>query len=506
MQNSNKIFIVFSLIFLVNFTLLSGNANASWLGDLVKDSKDAIGQLFESSETELPPLTEIDLQDYPNHYRFNRTIEPQFESPVFYLEVGDPKNPPIILVHGLGDEASKTWLKVIPELENKYHVYALDLPGFGLSKGVYFEYSPEQYSKILDWFIAQYTSVKPALVGHSMGAAVSLYFAANYPERIEKLILVDAAGILERTSYIKQLAKIPETAKEAPKMWQRFDSRLRNFSDKWVEKSGSFYDPTKLLQNNQTLRKLILSDTTGMNAALGLIDTNFSKINFDNVVTTHLIWGIDDPIAPIRTGRTLLAKLPFAKLQAIEGAGHVPMKSHTTQFNQQLLKDLAAQPLSNGKAYLQHQSANNNLNISEDSKQKIGMCEDDDSPYFSGIYQSISLNNCKLAVLDNVTATSFSSMKSIVTINNSRLGQIDTDMQVTTSAITATASQFKGSIQSTRSRLDFAGVYLISNNFAIQSLATTKLVLSLSKIQSPHAQGPIHGFYELNENNLEDKL
>jgi len=496
-----------NLVVLLALLGFSDSIRANWIGDTISHGKVVLSSLFEDPK-ELPPeLTFDDLKDYPQHYHFERTVETTFGSPVFFLEAGHRNKPPILLIHGLGEQASKTWLNVIPELEKNYHVFAIDLPGFGLSKGAYFEYSPKEYSKIIDWFISTYIQKRTILIGHSLGGAVSLYFAASYPEQLNRLVLIDAAGILERTSYIKYLAKMEHSTKGTPKAWQRFNARLGNFSDKWVEKSGSFYDPTKLLKNSKHLRKILLSNSSEMNAALALVDTNFSNIDYKNIVPTDLIWGEQDSIAPIRTGYALLANLPKARLHAIQGVGHVPMNSNTTEFNKILSKLLETSILENG-GY----SDSNDQHTSKDfipdqsERERIGSCEKDDNIHFSGYYTRLSLNNCKLVTLNKVITENFSSKNSIVEINSSRLGSKSLTMDINSSALTATASQFYGTIESYRSRFDLAGVSLISDDAALHSLESTNLVLSLSRIKNLNTEKVLHGFYQLKKENIEDKL
>lgn len=484
-------------------SLTAPKIQASWFKDTIENSKKAINGWFESTAIEPVELKMSDLNDYPIYYSFNREIEPLFKSPLFYLQTGLKNKPPILLIHGLGDAASKDWLNVIPELEKDYQVFALDLPGFGLSKGQYFEYSPHNYSLIIDWFIATKIQDKPILIGHSMGAAISLYYAANFSTNIEQLVLVDAAGVLERTSFIKHLAELPETTVEGPLIWSRVQSELSNFSSKWVEKTGEFYDPTKLLQQNHALRQVMLAENPTMNAALAMIDTDYSILYYTNIPPTTLIWGEIDPIAPLRTGQALMAKLPSAELKIIRDAGHVPMNSHTSQFNQILKSSLAKSIDNNQIDQTNSLAANESLAV---KPKRIASCEDDDTPLFEGNYHSISLSNCKFAVLNNVKVSSFSSKNSIVTITTSQIGNLSTIIQLDSSSITATASKFFGKIVTNRTRLDLAAVSLYSNEDILVAKDTTKLVFSISDAQSKYYQGSLHGYFSMSEGTLDKQL
>jgi pimeloyl-ACP methyl ester carboxylesterase len=485
------------------FGLFSANAQADWLKDAINKTKQTINGWLSATEQPLPALQSAELEDYPTHYGFYREIEPLFNSPLFYLQTGLKSKPPILLIHGLGDAASKDWLNVIPELEKDYQVFALDLPGFGLSKGQYFEYSPHNYSLIIDWFIATKIQDKPILIGHSMGAAISLYYAANFSTNIEQLVLVDAAGVLERTSFIKHLAELPETTVEGPVIWSRVQSEISNFSSKWVEKTGEFYDPTKLLQQNHALRQVMLAEKPTMNAALAMIDTDYSILNYTNIPPTTLIWGEIDPIAPLRTGQALMAKLPSAELKIIRDAGHVPMNSHTSQFNQ-ILKSSLEKSIDDNQKELKSSLAVNESPVVK--PERIARCKDDDTPLFEGNYHSISLINCKFAVLKNVQVINFSSKDSIVTIASSQIGNLSSIIQLDSSSITATASKFFGKIVTNRTRLDLAAVSLYSNEDILVAKDTTKLVFSISDAQSKYYQGSLHGYFSMSEGTLDKQL
>ena len=136
-------------------------------------------------------------------------VEPIFQSEIFVLQTGQENTATILLIHGLGQVGSKDWLNVIPALEKNHHVLALDLPGFGHSATPPGRYSPTNYAKLIHWLTSNYAKGKVIVVGHSMGGAIALRYASNFPDDINRVVLVDAAGILQRTAFIKHTAKIP---------------------------------------------------------------------------------------------------------------------------------------------------------------------------------------------------------------------------------------------------------------------------------------------------------
>src|SRR5207253_2250208 len=83
-------------------------------------------------------------------------------------------------------------------------VVAVDLPGFGASDKANVLYSPENYARVLKVVAGRFLHGPFALVGHSMGAVVSLRYAAAYPDDVLRLALVDAPGVLHSSSTTSQ--------------------------------------------------------------------------------------------------------------------------------------------------------------------------------------------------------------------------------------------------------------------------------------------------------------
>jgi pimeloyl-ACP methyl ester carboxylesterase len=131
--------------------------------------------------------------------------EPVFGGRVFIARAGVGNERTIVLVHGMGDQAARDWEGVVPELARNYHVVLFDLPGFGRSDKGNLLYSPARYAALIDWIADRYAGKQFILAGHSMGGALALTYASLYPDRVARLILVDAAGVLHHVSLGKEL-------------------------------------------------------------------------------------------------------------------------------------------------------------------------------------------------------------------------------------------------------------------------------------------------------------
>ncbi|MGH3100572.1 MAG: alpha/beta fold hydrolase, partial [Thermoleophilia bacterium] len=108
------------------------------------------------------------------------------------LEGGD--GPPVVLLHGQGGW-SGMWLPVIPDLMKTHRVIAADLPGLGASE---VPDGPPDAARVLAWLgelVQQTCPAPPALVGASLGASIAARFAIAHPDRVSRLVLVDAGSL-----------------------------------------------------------------------------------------------------------------------------------------------------------------------------------------------------------------------------------------------------------------------------------------------------------------------
>ncbi|MEO7539085.1 MAG: alpha/beta hydrolase, partial [Pyrinomonadaceae bacterium] len=112
---------------------------------------------------------------------------------IHYQEFGDPLRPPMILIHGY-TASVYIWKTVAPMLANEgFRVIAIDLLGFGYSeKPSWFDYSIQSQARMISRFMDRLGVGRATIVGSSYGGAVALNLTLDYPERVEKLVLVDA--------------------------------------------------------------------------------------------------------------------------------------------------------------------------------------------------------------------------------------------------------------------------------------------------------------------------
>ena len=122
-------------------------------------------------------------------------------------EYGDPASPAVLLLHGFVS-TGLTWHDVAVGLARRWHVIAVDQRGRSLSDHAPdAEYSTESYVKDAKALVDKLNLGKIALIGHSMGGANSLSFAATYPEIVSSVVLVDHAPETDFRALV-QTAKV----------------------------------------------------------------------------------------------------------------------------------------------------------------------------------------------------------------------------------------------------------------------------------------------------------
>ena len=132
---------------------------------------------------------------------------------IHYVEAGSCA--PVILIHGLADNVT-IWDPVIPALAARFRVIALDQIGFGRSDKPLLNYRVSTLVDFLDGFLTELKIERASLVGNSLGGWVAAAYALAHPERVERLVLSDAAGYaaLAKTMDSRALRALRVTSRD----------------------------------------------------------------------------------------------------------------------------------------------------------------------------------------------------------------------------------------------------------------------------------------------------
>lgn len=215
--------------------------------------------------------------------------------------------PPLVLIHGLSG-SGRWWNRNLHELAREHRVYTVDLAGFGASRRCGPFRLEKAVAQLVDWMDAA-DIARASLVGHSLGGLIALMAAAQRPERVDRLVLVDAAVLA-------------------------FDPGLRN-RVQGVAKAIRFISPEIVpLMVSDALRcgPFAFADAT-RDLLLAELPDYLATIEAPALV----IWGEHDTVVPRTVGEALVERLPNARLAVIAGASHNPMWDRPDAFNQLVL-------------------------------------------------------------------------------------------------------------------------------------------------------------------------
>lgn len=419
--------------------------------------------------------------------------EPVFGGSLYYYETGPKTGEPVVLVHGLGEEGMSYWRYVVDMLAPTYRVILLDLPGFGRSGREKALYSPEQYAKLLDWFIHQRTNLPVTLIGHSMGGAISLFYASVHPEKLKRLIVLDAAGILHRAAFTKHFIEIADLGNPTlDGVSRKSTSRFNEWLSNMLVKAESIFKPLERSQAYPLLSERILNRfSPTVVAGYALAQTDFSRVI--NKIRTHttIIWGREDDTSPPRVADVLNKRIPGSQLIWIEKAGHNPIVENIDAINQ-VLKEVLQTPVGQKISH-----AHKPVRIVK--RDRKGSCTDKNGIRFSGYYSELRIIECGGVRLNNVTTPSLYISESEVNVIGGYFKSDDTAITVHQSILKMTNATVEGkvAIKASNSKLDLAGVDITAKQVGVEAGEPTVLICSLCEFNVPAVQGSVHGLYKL---------
>jgi pimeloyl-ACP methyl ester carboxylesterase len=252
-----------------------------------------------------------------------------FGQKIHYVEAG--AGPTVILLHGLGGSAQAWQLNVGP-LGEKFHVFVLDQIGFGKSDKPLVNYRIRTYVDFLDQFCKQLKIERASLVGNSMGGWIAAAFTAAFPDRVDKLVLVDAAGY-------------------APP--KDLDTRV------FYGLNPTTREGMKILAAKVFYNKAFLTDAAidaAIAARLGAGDGYTIKSITESIIRgedflddtvktikrpTLIVWGREDGLVSLAEGERFNKDIAGSQLVVIDQCGHVPNIEKATEFNAAVIKFLS---------------------------------------------------------------------------------------------------------------------------------------------------------------------
>ena len=249
---------------------------------------------------------------------------------VHFIEKGSGS--PVLMIHGFFLD-SQMWAPNIDALAEHFHVLAMDLWGLGYSSRAPMDYSYQLYTDQVLGFMDALAIERASIIGQSMGAGTAMLFCIQHRSRVDKLVLVGAAGMpgdlpltakfLTFSGLGKFVMGLRTNAIRKKNLGDFWIHRCENLTDEYFEKTTRFQKIEGTGQAMQSmLRKKIFFTLGEEIPKLAAMD-----------VPILLVWGAEDKSVPLETGRKLHNLLSTSRLEVFERAGHVPNYEAADRFN-----------------------------------------------------------------------------------------------------------------------------------------------------------------------------
>jgi pimeloyl-ACP methyl ester carboxylesterase len=254
---------------------------------------------------------------------------------------------PLVFVHGLSG-SWQNWLEQLPVFADEHRVVTLDLPGFGYSPMPSQKISISGYARLLERVLDELEIDAAAVVGNSMGGFIAAELAIAFPQRVERLVLISAAGI-STTGH-------PGSTRVLPAL--RRLERILAASGAWVaSKSDTVARRARL---REALLNVVTRHPGRLPAALaaeqlrgagkpGFIEALQAVLDYDIrerlpeiACPTLIVWGDGDRLISVRDADVFAELIPNSRKVIFEDTGHMSMLERPAAFNA-LLKEFLAE-------------------------------------------------------------------------------------------------------------------------------------------------------------------
>ena len=289
-----------------------------------------------------------------------RKVEPEPLAPPVSSEVVDPapelqfrtihgyrrafriagSGPVLLLIHGIGDN-SMAWEPVLSKLARRFTVIAPDLLGHGQSDKPRADYSVAAYANGMRDLLSVLDIDQVTVVGHSLGGGVAMQFAYQFPQMVERLVLIGAGGVTKDVNIALRLASLPGGSEAltllrlplvlptlqlagqvlgsvmgSTGVGRDIPNALRILAD--------LPEPTASAAFSRTLRAVV--DWRGQ------VVTMLDRCYLTESVPVQLVWGEPDAMIPVSHGHMAHAAMPGSRLEIFPDSGHYPFHQHPDRF------------------------------------------------------------------------------------------------------------------------------------------------------------------------------
>lgn len=228
----------------------------------------------------------------------------------------------VLFLHGFGGNGTN-WSAQFPALQSQFTVIALDQLGFGKSAKPHVRYDADVLATSAIHFLDALHIRRATVVGASMGGEIAARVAAEYPERVTRLVLMDASGNGEASDpHPPDIPRDPTTMAEQ-------EALLRVL----------FYDQTRITPQlvRQRLESHLESHDSWTRRHFGGTEAGLHALLPKITAPTLLIWGEHDPLVPLVAACRFRRDIAHSTLVVVPAAAHVPQMEQPEIFNKTLI-------------------------------------------------------------------------------------------------------------------------------------------------------------------------
>jgi pimeloyl-ACP methyl ester carboxylesterase len=262
---------------------------------------------------------------------------------VHYRDEGNSTDSiPIVLIHGTSSSLL-TWDSVVNNLKDKHRIIRMDLPAFGLTgPNPFKDYSFDYYTRFVDSFLLKLAVNKCIIIGNSLGGGIAWHYALAYPQKVAKLVLVDASGFsslskskgalgfkIAQTPVLNQIVKFVTPRFLVRKSLEDVYADDSRISDSLVD---IYFKMTLREGNRSALIDRMRAGFQNESEKIAALKT-----------PTLIIWGEQDQLIPVEHAYRFQKAIPNSQLSVFKSVGHVPMEEAPKQFTTTLTNFLNQQ-------------------------------------------------------------------------------------------------------------------------------------------------------------------
>ena len=277
---------------------------------------------------------------------------PDVETRVCYREIHGYRRafriagegPALLLIHGIGD-SSAVWAEIIPHLAKRHTVIAPDLLGHGRSDKPRGDYSVAAYANAMRDLLAVLNVERATIVGHSLGGAVAMQFAYQFPQLVERLVLASSSGITKHVHVMLRLISVPVANEWMGLLKLPGGRTAARVAYNFVEQLATGdVDPGAMLTRTPDIMRVVgeLDDRAEYAVFLrslravvdwrGQVITLLDRCYLNSAVPVQIVWGGRDSIFPVGHAHLAHSAMPGSRLSVFSRCGHYPFRDDPLGF------------------------------------------------------------------------------------------------------------------------------------------------------------------------------